>query len=646
MQHLDEVIWRPTDALRRNSYAGQLQVQMGADSPHALWKKSVEDLAGFWDLAVRDCQIEWFQPYTRTFDSSAGLPWTRWFVGGKLNIAHNCVDRHRDSDHVALLWEGDDGEERPLTYRDFADLVGRAAAALEALGVAPGDAVGILMPMLPETVIAMFACFKVGAVAVPVFSAFGADAVRQRFEAAKVKVVFTADGGFRGGKRVDVKKVADEATRNLPVTRIVFRRTREAVAWDPAKDRWWNDFVLGQAPLPRSVPLDSEAPCLYLFSEGSSGKPKGAVHTHAGALATIAKEHRYAFNVDGDARFFWLADIGSMLGPWEMIGVTHFRGTLFLFEGPPDYPTPGRLWDTLARQRITHLGLSPSSVRHLMKFGENIVRNHRLGALQYLGSTGETWDPDSYLWFFKHVGGGRCPVVNFSGGTSVLGSLLSPLPIHELKPCSLGSAALGVDADVFDDEGKSLHGGIGHLVVKQPIPSMTRGFLGETERYLDTYFRRFPGVWNHGDWAHVDRDHHWFLHGRSDDTLQVCGKRLGPTEFESLLLDDPLVSEVAVVAVPDESRGEAPVAFVVLKPGAQAVAELGERLESRIVQGLGRSFALKALRAVSALPKSRSGKIIRSLTRKLYLGEALADTSSVENPDALEAIRKSKPFGG
>lgn len=646
MQHLDEVIWRPTDALRRNSYAGQLQVQMGADSPDTLWAKSVEDLGGFWDLVVRDCHVEWMQPYSKTLDSSAGLPWTKWFVGGKINIAHNCVDRHKDKDSIAILWEGDDGEERPLTYRDFADLVGRAAAALEASGVGTGDAVGILMPMLPETVIAMFACFKVGAIAVPVFSAFGAEAVTQRFEAAKVKVVFTADCAFRRGKRVDVKRVCDEATRSLDVTRIVFRRSTEQIPWDPNKDRSWNEFVLGQVPLVRSLPLDSEAPCLYLFTAGANGKPKGAVHTHAGALATIAKEHRYAFNVDENARFFWFADIGWMMGPWEMIGVTHFGGTLFLFEGAPDYPTPSRLWDTVQRHRITHLGLSPSGVRHLMKFGDAVVRPNRLGSLQFLGSTGEAWDPDSYLWFFKQVGGGRCPIINISGGTSVLGSLLSPLPIHELKSCSLGSAALGVDADVFDENGKSLKGGIGHLVVKQPIPSMTRGFLNEKERYLDTYFRRFQGVWNHGDWAHVDRDNHWFLHGRSDDTIKVGGKRLGPAEFESLLLEDPAVGEAAVVGIPDDSKGEVPVAFVVLRPGAQPTAELGERLEERILKALGKPFALKSLKATAALPKSRSGKILRSLTRKLYLGEALADTSSVENPDALDAIRKSKPFAG
>jgi len=639
------VIWKPSEELLRDSYAARLMRRMGARDPQDLWRKSVADVAGFWDLVMKDLGVEWYRPYDRVLDDSRGIAWSRWFVGGQLNIAHCCVDRHMPAraGQTAILWEGDGGEKRELSYAEFAAWVNRAANALRGLGVGAGDCVGILMPMVPETVVQLFACFKVGAVAIPIFSGFGAEAIASRLREARAKVLFTSDVAMRRGKKVGVKHTADEATRDLPdlKARIVFRRGDGDCSWDPRRDYWWHELVASQPTEAPTERLDSEAKSLIIFTSGTTGKPKGAQHTHAGALAQIGKELRYAFNVDETSRFFWFTDIGWMMGPWEMIGVTLFGGTLMLFEGAPDYPTPSRLWQIIDAHRITHLGISPTAIRLLMKSGEAPLEGYSLKSLKILGSTGEPWDPESYQWYFRNVGQGRCPVINISGGTEIIGCLLSPLPIHSLKPCSLGGPALGIDADVFDEDGKPVRGGIGHLVCKQPIPSMTKSFLNGDERYLETYFSRWKGVWYHGDWAHIDEDGHWFLHGRSDDTIKIAGKRIGPMEYEAVLLSDARVSEAAAVGVPDPLKGEACVCYAVLKPGVAPSEPLRQELAGRVSQALGKSFAPREIRFATLLPKTRSAKILRGMIRRLYLGETPSDVSSVENPDALEAIRSA-----
>lgn len=640
MQNVNAVVWTPSPEHSQATYAHRLMQKLGATDRDDLWKKSIGDISKFWDVVVRDLGIVWDQPYRQVVDISGGLAWSKWFVGGKLNIARNCVDRHAGSEKPAIVWEGDGGEVRNLSYAEFADTVGRAANALRALNVQAGDRIAILMPMVPETVIQLFACFKIGAVAIPIFSGFGWEAISQRLQSAEVKVVFTSDCAFRRGKRVDVKSVVDKAVDAAPSVHhvIVFRRGTGLCDWQPRRDKWWDEFVLPQSPRCESVSLDAESPSMILFTSGTTGKPKGAIHTHAGALATIGKELRYSFNVDDQSRFFWFTDIGWMMGPWEMIGVTLFGGTLMLFEGAPDYPDAARLWQFIDKNKITHLGISPTAIRLLMKYGEEIPSKHPMPSLQYLGSTGEPWDPQSYQWFFNKVGKKRIPIINISGGTEIVGCLLIPLPLDSLKPCSLGRPGLGVDADVFDEAGKSVRGGIGHLVIKQPLPSMTKSFLNDEARYLSTYFSKFPGVWYHGDWAHVDDDGHWFLHGRSDDTIKVAGKRIGPAEYEAALMSNTSVAEVAAVGIPDELKGEVAVCFVVVKPGIATDNGLHEQLVARVNDSLGKAMAPKAIHFVSALPKTRSAKILRSMIRRVYLGEPAGDISSVENPEALEAL--------
>lgn len=638
------VVWRPNRERLEKAHVRSLMKRLGVSDRHALWQTSVDGISAFWDAVVKDIGLEWDTPYSQVVDQSKGIAFSSWFKDGKINIARQCVDRHATgprSQHPALVWEGDDGSTRELTYAQFGKEVMACAAGLREAGIQVGDTVAILMPMLPETVIQLFACFKVGAVAIPIFSGFGTDAISARLVESKAKLLFTCDTVYRRGKPISVKATADAAVAKAPGVQhtVVVKRGGAACAWDPARDIEWSTF-LKDKPCPTAV-LDAESQALILFTSGTTGKPKGAVHTHAGCLATIGKELRYSFDVDENSRFFWFTDIGWMMGPWEMIGVTLFGGTLFLFEGAPDYPTPSRLWEVIERHRITHLGISPTAIRLLLKSGQAPLQGKDLSSLRYLGSTGEPWDPESYRWFFKNVGKEKCPIINISGGTEVIGCLLLPLPIDELKPCSLGGPGLGVDADVFDEQGQSVRGGIGHLVIKQPLPSMTKGFLNDPKRYLETYFSRFPGVWYHGDWAHVDADGHWFLHGRSDDTIKVAGKRVGPVEYEAALLADGRVSEAAAVGVPDDLKGEVCVCYVVLKPGQTQSEELRAELTQRTQTALGKALAPKRILFTALLPKTRSGKIVRGLIRRLYLKESEGDLSSVENLDSVKAIQSA-----
>lgn len=644
---LAPVVWRPGPDLLEGSRVARLMRRVGAATPQALHAWSVADLPRFWDTVLDDLGIVWARPYERTLDLSDGLPWARWFVGGRLNVVTSCLARHAEgaaADRPALVADDEEGRTRRLTYRELRDEVGRAAGLLRALGVRPGQRVGIYMPMAADVVVALFACLQVGAVAVPVFSAFGPEALAVRLRDAEAVALFTADAGRRRGQAVPVKPSADLAVAAAPTVQhvIVKRHVGIDVPWTEGRDLDWASAVSARAPDLRAEDLDAEAPAMVLYTSGTTGRPKGTVHTHAGCLATMTKEVGYAFDVRPGDVFFWLTDVGWMMGPWEMIGVTCLGGTLLVYEGAPNWPRPDRLFEVVTAHRVTHLGVAPTAVRVLRRAGDDLPDRHDLGSLRVLGSTGEPWDPESWTWWFERVGRARCPLVNISGGTEIVGCLLSPLPVTPLKATTLWGPGLGVDADVFDDAGRPIRGGIGHLVCKQPLPSMTKGFLNDRQRYLDTYFSRFPGVWYHGDWAHVDADGFWFLHGRSDDTIKVAGKRVGPAEVEAAVVAHPAASEAAAIGVPDELKGEAIVAFVVLKPGVVESEALREELVRAVEADLGKTLRPKALRFVDALPKTRSAKIVRGAIRRAWLAEPPGDLASVENPDALAAIVRAR----
>lgn len=646
-----EIIWQPSGKYLESRVVDFMN-RHGISDWKELIKRSNEDTEWFWQSALDYMGFQWHKPYTKLMDSSKGFEWTKWFVGGELNIISNTLDWHLEPgkvagarksvgrNHPALIWEGEDGRSRKLTYGELSTMTSKIASLLLKLNVKPGDAVGIYMPMVPEVVAVLFACFKIGAVAVPVFSGFGPHSLAARLVDAQARVLFTADAGKRRGKFVPIKQEADEACASADCVEhmIVLKHCDVDTKMKDGRDLWFHEAVDGQSETATVAALPAEHPCMYLYTSGTTGKPKGTVHTHGGALAQISKELGFAFDLRPDDVFFWVSDIGWMMGPWEMIGTTFWGSTMVIYEGNPAYPSPDMVWQICQRHKVNTLGISPTLIRHLKAQGEEWVDKHDLSDLRLLGSTGEPWDQDSYMWFFEQVGKKRCPIINISGGTEIVGCLLSPLPVMPLKPCSLGAPGLGMDIDVFDESGKSLHGEIGHLVCRKPAPSMTRSFLGDNDRYIDTYFTKFPGVWYHGDWAKVDADGSWFLFGRSDDTIKVSGKRVGPGEVESVLVEHPEVAEAAVIGVPHELKGECLVCFLVLMPDSSMSAELQAELRDMVGANLGPTLKPDTILAVAALPKTRSGKIVRGTIRKKYLGQDLGDLSSVENPDALSQI--------
>jgi acetyl-CoA synthetase len=645
-----EVIWQPTGKYLKARVTDFMSLH-GLSDWRALVSKSKE-IEWFWESFIQYAGVQWSAKYSKVLDKSEGIAWTKWFVDGKTNVAYNCLDWHlqkgrragvRESvgaDHKALLWENEDGARRELTYGELSELSGKIATFLKDFGIKPGEPVGVYMPMVPEVVAVLFGCLKIGAPIVPVFSGYGAHALKVRMADCKVRIIFTADGGIRRGKIIETKHDVDEAAKELPDLQkvVVVKNRANKLAWNDRRDIWFDQAIAPLNPIDSDFELPADCPSMYLYTSGTTGRPKCCMHTHGGAMAQIAKEHAFNFDVHPTDTFFWFTDIGWMMGPWEMIGVTFWGGTMVVYEGAPNFPNEDRLWQLVDDLKVTTLGVSPTAVRVLKAHGDQWVDRHDFGTLRLLGSTGEPWDPESYLWFFEKVGKKRCPIINISGGTELVGCLLMPLPVMPLKPCSLGAAGLAMDVDVFDENGKSLVDKIGHLVCKQPFPSMTRGFLGEPERYRETYFSQFPGVWYHGDWAKVDSDGEWFLYGRSDDTIKVAGKRVGPGEVESVLMEHEGVAEAAVIGVPHELKGECLVCFIVLMPGVVPSPDLIEELKSHVGEELGHVLKPEKIEFVQALPKTRSGKIVRGAIKRKYLGEQLGDVSSVDNPDALAAI--------
>ena len=644
---MKNLIWNPTEALIRASNVRRFMERHNIKTYEDLIARSTGDIEWFWDAAMRDLGISWYQPYNKVLDTTAGIPWTRWYVGGKTNIVYNCLDRHLPalSEKTALIWEGEDGAARRMNYGELNREVCRLTNVLKELGLQKGDTVGLYMPMCPEMVAAFYAGLKLGAIVIPIFSGFASAPLISRLAHADAKLLITADATRRRGKIHPIKPEADTAAAHLPGLKhlIVVKHLGTEIPWNTGRDLWYHELIATQPEACDTEPLDSEDHALILYTSGTTGQPKGAVHTHGGCLAQMGKELGYHFDLKPEDRFFWMTDVGWMMGPWMIIGVHLFGGTILIMEGAPDHPQPDRLWEIIERNRVTSFGISPTAIRMLMRAGDAWVDRHDLSSLRILGSTGEPWDEESYLWFFRKVGGGRIPIINISGGTEIVGCFLAPLPITPLKACTLRGPGLGMDVDVFDDQGKPVRGQRGHLVCKKPAPSMTRGFWKDRDRYLETYWSRWPDVWFHGDWAYIDRDGYWFLEGRSDDTIKVAGRRTGPAEIEEALIAHPAVSEAAAIGAPDPVKGEEVVAFVVLKPGYTPDESLREDLKAQVVRGLGKTLRPKTIRFVTDLPKTRSAKIVRRVIRAKYLGQAdLGDLSSVENPQSIDEIAKAQ----
>ena len=600
--------------------------------------RSVAEPEWFWDAVVRDLEIPFTQPYDAVLDLSRGIPWTTWFTGGRINVAAVCVDRWAAEapGRLALVWEGEDGAVRQWTYAELRAQADALAHLLTERGIGDGDAVGVYLPMLPETVAALMGIAKVGAVYLPLFSGYAAPAISTRLADAGAKALLTADGFFRRGATIDMLSVALAAIREAPTVETVVVVPRLGRAAEP-KTLPWPD---GASPFP-TLALDSEHHLFIAYTSGTTGRPKGTVAVHGGFTVKVAEEVAYQFDVGPGDRLFWFTDMGWIMGPWEVTGGLANGATIALYEGAPDYPGPDRLWRFVESHRITHLGISPTLVRALMPAGAEPVEAHDRSSLRVLGSTGEPWNEDPWRWFFDVVGESRCPVINISGGTEIGACFLSPHPIEPIKPMSLGGPALGMAVDVFDDGGRPVRGQVGELVCTAPWPGMTRGLYQDPERYLQTYWSRWPDVWVHGDWASIDEDGDWFLHGRSDDTIKVAGKRLGPAEVESAMVSHPAVIEAAAVGVPDDVKGEALWVYVVLGPEVEESDSLRAELADVVAERLGKSFRPSAIRFTAALPKTRNAKVLRRAVRAIAAGIDPGDLSSLEDPATLVSVRSA-----
>ncbi|HYP38937.1 MAG TPA: acetate--CoA ligase [Chloroflexia bacterium] len=642
-----DIAWRPTPVYLERSRLGAFMRQLGIDSFAELLNKAADSPEWFWDAAVKDIGIEFYTPYEQTMDTSRGWQWATWFKGAKYNYVHDALDKHAQGerrDEPAIIFEGEEEVVRTLTYGQLHAEVCRFANGLRSLGVEEGDRVGLFMPFTPEVAIAMLACGKIGAIFIPIFSGYAAPSVASRLTDCEAKVLVTADGFTRRGKPVGMKEVADQAAEMSPCVQhvVVHRRLGREVPWQEGRDVWWDDLMQSQSDECESVRTDAEQLYMIIYTSGTTGKPKGAQHAHCGFPIKGAQDMAHGFVVQPGDILFWYTDIGWMMGPWAISGALMLGATLFMYDGTPDYPEPDRVWAMVERHRITHLGISPTAIRSLMSQGDEWVDRHDLSSLMFLGSTGEPWNPDPWWWYFRKVGGGRCPIINYSGGTEISGGILCCNPLLPIKPASFNAPVPGMAADVVDESGNPVRGAVGELALRGPWPGMTRGFWGDPQRYLDTYFSRIPGMWVHGDWAQIDNQGYWYILGRSDDTIKVAGKRLGPAEVESAAVSHPAVREAAAIGVPDEMKGESVVVFAVLRPQHEASDALRMEVSQAIVAQLGKSLAPKKILFVSDLPKTRNAKIMRRVIKAKYLNEPLGDISSLENPAAVEEIGKAK----
>lgn len=612
---------------------------------------ATDDVGRFWDAVLDDLGVEFYEPYDRILDISEGIEFSTWCVGGQMNIVHNLLDKWMGTEVAerdAVRYESEAGEVRTLTYHELHREVNRCASALRTLGLGKGDAIGLYMPMTPELIVAFLAVAKIGGVILPLFSGYGATAVATRLADGKAKALFVANGMTRRGRSIPMKPTADEALAEAPTVQHVFVYEHVPdldVPMMRGRDRTWDDLVAladgTDLDAVETERTDAEELVMLIYTSGTTGKPKGAVHTHCGFPIKAAQDMAHPMDLSVGDVMWWMSDMGWMMGPWLVFGTLLNAATMVLFDGAPDYPGPDRTWALCERHGVTHLGVSPTLIRSLMAHGPEPVQRHDLSALRAVGSTGSPWDPESWTWLFEHALDSSNPILNYSGGTEISGGIICGTFLTPLKPGAFSGPVVGMDADVVDDAGETVRGEVGELVIRQPWIGMTRGFWGDRERYLDSYWRRHPGVWTHGDFAAVDADGLWYLLGRSDDTIKVAGKRLGPAEVEAVLNAHPAVLESAAIGVPHDIKGQEVVAFCVLADGHEPGEELRADLVGRIVDALGKPLKPREVKFATALPKTRNAKVMRRLIRAAYLDLDLGDTSSLEVPETVNAVREA-----
>jgi acetyl-CoA synthetase len=598
----------------------------------------------FW--ADRARELHWFKPWKKTLVWTP--PFAQWFVGGQLNASYNCVDRHLATwrrNKAAIIWEGEPGEQRVLTYQDLHREVCKFAHALKSLGTRKGDRVCLYMPLVPELAIAMLACARIGAAHSVVFGGFSAQAIRDRVNDAGATVVVTADGGYRRGAVVPLKRNVDEALQGAPSVKkvIVLQRTRDGVPMAAGRDHWWHDLMLDAPADCPTEPLDAEHPLYILYTSGSTGKPKGILHTTGGYLTQVALTTRWVFDLKDEDVYWCTADIGWVTGhSYVVYGPLANGATVVMYEGAPNWPEPDRFWKIIEKYGVNVFYTAPTAIRAFVKWGDAWPKKHDLSSLRLLGTVGEPINPEAWMWYYEVIGQRRCPIVDTWWQTETGAILISPLPgATALKPGSATLPLPGIDADVVNKEGKSVPANAGgYLVIRRPWPSMMRTIFRDPERYKKQYWSEVPGVYFAGDGARRDKDGYFWVMGRIDDVIKVSGHRLGTAEIESALVSHDKVAEAAVVGRPDDLTGEAVVAFVTLNGGTAPTPDLKEELRSHVTKEIGSLAKPAEIRFTDALPKTRSGKIMRRLLRDIAAGrETTGDTTTLEDLSVLARLR-------
>lgn len=642
---LDEKrIFNPSKEFVKNTNVKKWMDEHNIKNVDELYKKA-EDWEWFWKEVSKDL-VEWYKPYDKVVEWNP--PWVKWFVGAKYNIVHDALDKHVKSwrkNKVAFIFEGEPGDVTKLTYNDLYIEVNKLANALKKLGVKKGDRVAIYMPMLAELPIAMLACAKIGAIHSVVFSGFSALAFRDRVNDCKAKVVITCDGFWRRGRKVYLKEQSDEALKESPSVKhvIVFKRTGDPVPWTPKRDVWWHDLIFGMPKECKTEELDANDPLFFLYTSGTTGKPKGIIHAHGGYGLGTAYTLKWVFDLKDEDIWWCAADIGWITGHSYIVYAPLILGaTSVIYEGAPNFPQPDRWWEIIEKYSISLLYTSPTSIRLFMKYGEDWVKKHDLSTLRLLGSVGEPINPEAWIWYYKHIGNEKCQIMDTWWQTETGHFVISPLPVTPLKPGSATKALPGLSAEVYNEEGKPIENAGGNLVLTHPWPGMLRGIYKNPDRYKETYWSKFKDTYLAGDVTRKDNDGYFWVQGRADDVLNVSGHRIGNSEVESALVSHPMVAEAAVIGRPHELKGECIIGYVVLKGGSKPSEELRNQLRNHVGNEMGKIARPDEIWFVNDVPKTRSGKIMRRVIRAKALGKEVGDTSTLSNPEAVDEIGKAK----
>ena len=641
----DQIAWEPTSAMIADANLTRFIEACGVDDYDALLHWSETDPELFYKALFSHIDYRFSEPFTRAFDSSAGIERTRWCVGGRTNVTSNCLDKWigtPTAQKVALEWIGENGDTVTWTYEQLHEKTCRFAAGLRRLGLGPGDVIAIYLPNLPEAVVSLLAIPKIGGIVLPLFSGFGADAVAARLDDSGAKAVITVDGSWRRGRIVPAKQVIEQVQQRVASLQhvIVCHRADAAMNWSPGTDHHWRDLTEQENGEQTTASVEADSSFLLVYTSGTTGKPKGVVHTHCGFPVKTALDLGICMDFKASDRILWMSDMGWLVGPILVFGTTLLGGTMVIAEGTPDYPSADRVWRLVENHSVSYLGVAPTMARGFMSDPSFDAGQYDLSSLRIFVSTGEAWTPEAWHWLFETIGRKRLPILNYSGGTE-MGGILSSVVTHPIKPCSFTRPIPGTGAAIFDEEGHVVKPGeVGELVMRCAPIGLTQGLWHDDERYIESYWSTYPGVWRHGDFATQDKDGYYYVLGRSDDTLKIAGKRTGPAEIEALVLASGHVKEVAAIGIPDPIKGSAVVCVCVLRDGNLSADTIRDEVVSAIVSGLGRPFQPKEVMFCPDLPKTRNMKIMRRVVRSVYLDQDLGDLSSLLNPDSIETLRR------